>query len=262
MRRFLIPATLAVATLVSLIPQVRSALAAGIPTTEPLIFTAQLTDTNGVPVNQTGALVLVSVWKAETSTATADQVCSTPPLTNQSIPQGHLRVVLPAACVSAVHENANLWVEALVGNTTFPRIRVGAVPYAVEAQKAVEARQATSAAGALATQISGLQAANSRVHRSALIGGDGSILSQDGSTWVAVVKPSDGVYHLTFAAGTFSALPTCVTSAEGVHAFAQPQYNGPTGGFAASATQLQVKGWSIAGATYSPTFTIICTGPR
>jgi hypothetical protein len=54
---------------------------------------------------------------------------------------GAFQVVLPAACTTAIHANGDLWVEVFVDGTTLGRTKLGAVPYAVEADHAVRADQ-------------------------------------------------------------------------------------------------------------------------
>jgi hypothetical protein len=54
-------------------------------------------------------------------------------------------VVLPDACVTAAHAKADLWVDVSVDGASIGRTKLGAVPYAVEAEHAVSATNATKA---------------------------------------------------------------------------------------------------------------------
>ena len=74
---------------------------------------------------------------------------------------GTFQVVLPPECSTAIHGHGDLWLEVFVDGATLGRTKLGAVPYALEADHAVVADQ--SAAGfqvpgtltAQAAQISG-----------------------------------------------------------------------------------------------------------
>ena len=56
-------------------------------------------------------------------------------------------MVLPDACLAGIHASANLWSEVLVDGGSVGRAKIGAVPYAVEADTA------SNAAGALAQKL-------------------------------------------------------------------------------------------------------------
>lgn len=68
---------------------------------------------------------------------------------------GRFSIVLPEACVTAVSEHPQLWVEVRVAGTELTRSPLGAVPYAVEARRAATA---DSASGALEQRIAALEA--------------------------------------------------------------------------------------------------------
>jgi hypothetical protein len=102
--------------------------------------------------------VTVRVWDAATGGAA---VCTTmAPGTPFSA--GRFRVALDAACAGAVRANPNLWAEVQVDATTFPRSKLGAVPYALEAGRAA------GASGPLETRIAALEG------RDGGVGGGGS----------------------------------------------------------------------------------------
>jgi len=121
------------------------ARADGVPMVNPLYYGGMLDD-GGRPVEGTRN-VTVRLWDAATAGAT---VCTT----NAGVTAfsgGRFRVALDGACVGAVRANPELWAELQVEGTTFPRTKLGAVPYALEAGRA------TGAAGALEARIAAVE---------------------------------------------------------------------------------------------------------
>lgn len=106
----------------------------GIPTAEVLHYSGYLEE-GGAPVNGTRE-VRVTFLDADDAEA-----CSTG-TDDVSIVEGRFRIALPPACVDAVRRNRDLRVQVTVGTTTFPRERLSAVPYALEAESSEFARQA------------------------------------------------------------------------------------------------------------------------
>jgi hypothetical protein len=129
------------------------AAASGIPATAALTYAGVLEDGNGAfngPVN-----IELVLYDAATAGNNLCQSASVPlTLTN-----GHFAVPLPDTCTAAVGANPNVWVDVLVNGSDTGRTKIGAVPYAVEANHAVNATSATTAvtagaaSGALAQQI-------------------------------------------------------------------------------------------------------------
>jgi hypothetical protein len=112
------------------------ARAAGVPTAQALTYSGILTDTAGTPL--TGSQnIQITLWDMATA---GTQQCSAGP-TATMLTQGAFQVVLPAACTTAIHANGDLWVEVFVGGTSLGRTKLGAVPYAIEADHAVNADQ-------------------------------------------------------------------------------------------------------------------------
>jgi hypothetical protein len=76
---------------------------------------------------------------------------------------GRFSVQLPEECVAAVRSQRELWVELRIAGEPLPRTQLGAVPYAVEAGRAVTADKASNAdtadraGGELAETIASLQ---------------------------------------------------------------------------------------------------------
>ncbi|MEW5849805.1 MAG: phage tail protein [Myxococcota bacterium] len=118
--------------------------AAGIPN-DPLVYSGTLTSDDGTPVNATLPVEL-SLWRSGTSTDQADRACLQGPA-DVAVSAGRFSVTLDGACVAAVLDHGNLWVELGVDGDTLPRTRLTAVPYAVESSRASEA------SGALAAQL-------------------------------------------------------------------------------------------------------------
>jgi hypothetical protein len=124
------------------------ARAAGIPATAAMTYGGVLTDMSGTPL--TGSKnIQVALWDAASAGA---QQCITPS-SPQSLVAGAFQVVLPDACTAAVHANSDLWVDLVVDGASLGRTKLGAVPFAVEADHAVNATSATNAIGTLAQQV-------------------------------------------------------------------------------------------------------------
>lgn len=121
------------------------ARADGVPMVNPLYYGGMLDD-GGRPVEGTRN-VTVRLWDAATAGAT---VCTTNAGAT-AFSGGRFRVALDGACVGAVRANPELWAELQVEGTTFPRSKLGAVPYALEAGRA------TGAAGALEARLAAVE---------------------------------------------------------------------------------------------------------
>lgn len=137
------------------------ASADGIPETNTLYYSGVLED-GGAFVDGTRNVVIRLFDDAMTGT----ERC----VTNASgvgFEAGRFRVPLVEACVDAVRNEPDLWVEVQIGaDAPFARTKLGAVPYAVEAERAqdaVRAEIAESAAGALDDRISSIEAALGRL---------------------------------------------------------------------------------------------------
>lgn len=107
-------------------------VAFGIPTTAPLVYSAILQDSNGQPLTGTQTLSLGLFPAASGGTV----ACVT---TSTQVPDstGRVRIPLAAQCLAAVKATPDLWAELVVGPVTLPRQKLNAVPYAVEADRAV-----------------------------------------------------------------------------------------------------------------------------
>ncbi|MCB9740183.1 MAG: hypothetical protein H6747_13040 [Deltaproteobacteria bacterium] len=113
-----------------------TAVAKGVPSESALTYGGVVTDTDGKPP-AAATDVLVTFYDAVSGGAA---VCASAK-TQAAAGSGRFSITLPKACADAVHAKQNLWSEVAVGpaQTKLPRQRIGAVPYALEAQGAVVA---------------------------------------------------------------------------------------------------------------------------
>ncbi len=136
--------------------ELKSVLAAGIPTNNPLYYSGTLTEA-GQPVNATRAIT-VNLWLNPSPVVGETALCVTN-VASMPVVSGRFRIALDSNCVAAIHANPDAYVEVIDSGTTLGRMKIGAVPYAAEADHAVNATNATNAAagGALATALSTLE---------------------------------------------------------------------------------------------------------
>jgi hypothetical protein len=119
----------------------RAVMASGIPTGPTLHYSGTVLE-NGAPFSGVKNIT-VSLWTAQDGGA---MVCERPRST-VAVAAGRFRVELPDTCVMAVRTEPNLWVQTTVDAASFARTKLGAVPYAVEADRA------GSVSGAQAAQL-------------------------------------------------------------------------------------------------------------
>lgn len=118
------------------------ARAAGVPTTTPLTYSGTLTDTSGVAL--TGSKNLqVQFWDM----ATAGNVVCTTGSAAQMLINGGFSIALPDPCVAVIHSTQDVWAEVLVDGASTGRTKIGAVPYALEADSAVKVAKDVSGTG-------------------------------------------------------------------------------------------------------------------
>jgi hypothetical protein len=116
------------------------ARAAGIPAANALTYTGYLETPAGDPV-VSKVNVGVGVWSAATA---GTKVCEAA-AENLTPTAGRFQLVLPETCSAAVSANPNLWVEVAVDGASLGRTKLGAVPFAIEANHATSADSATNA---------------------------------------------------------------------------------------------------------------------
>jgi hypothetical protein len=119
---------------------IEHARASGIPPTGAMTYSGILEDPNGNP--QSGTRVLqIQLWDAATG---GTSQCSVGP-SSQELVGGRFQITLSDACTSAVKAKQNLWIEIVMDGVSAGRTKLGAVPYAVEADHAVNASIAVGA---------------------------------------------------------------------------------------------------------------------
>jgi hypothetical protein len=128
--------------------------AEGGPRTEPLHYAGELLE-NGVPVDDTRAVTL-TLWSSATASDAGSKKCETS-APSTPIVKGAFRVPLDATCLAAVRATSDLWIEAAVGGKSLGRRKLGAAPFALEADHAVSATRAGEASGALEARLAALE---------------------------------------------------------------------------------------------------------
>jgi hypothetical protein len=126
------------------------AAATGVPSMNALSYSGSLETLEGQPLSGS-KFIAFSLFDALTGGEELCRVRST----EYQLVNGRFQIALPEECASAVHANAELWVEVQVDGASLGRAKLGAVPYALEADHAV---RADNSAGELAQTIEALQA--------------------------------------------------------------------------------------------------------
>lgn len=169
------------------------ARADGVPTAPgALTYGGTLDDGAGRPVEGARSIT-VRLWDAATG---GTAVCATA-APSSPVVAGRFHVALDATCAAAVRANPDLWVEVTVDATTFPRSRIAAVPYALEAGRAA------AASGALAARLAAAEAAARP--RQVEIGGAGPASPVCAADWrptpalapLAVTAAATAVYRVS-----------------------------------------------------------------
>jgi hypothetical protein len=131
------------------------ALAEGIPSQSPLYYSGTLTE-NGALVNDSKHTIGINLYADATSTSA---LCQTS-VDNVPISNGRFRIALDPGCKAQINANPGAQIQVFDGTVSLGgRTPIGAVPYAVEADHAVNATNATNATagGALAATLTNLQ---------------------------------------------------------------------------------------------------------
>jgi hypothetical protein len=127
--------------------------AEGAPTDEPLFYAGTVSSKDGEPLDGTHAIEVSLVGAASGGSA----LCSAS-APQASVSLGRFRVELPSGskgCREVVANTPDTWIEVTVDGTVFPRSKVGAVPYAIEAD---HSKSATALTGEQAQEINKLSA--------------------------------------------------------------------------------------------------------
>ncbi|MFZ5896832.1 MAG: hypothetical protein ACOY0T_37595 [Myxococcota bacterium] len=110
----------------------RGASALGIPKLDALVYSGIVTDAKGLPLSGSQTIG-VAVWDADSG---GNKVCERSSAPTPVETDGRFSVVMDD-CIKAVHVSPNLWVEVSVSGSPLGRSKIGAVPYAVEAESAL-----------------------------------------------------------------------------------------------------------------------------
>jgi hypothetical protein len=110
------------------------ARAAGVPAQSPMFYSGYLTDVSGKPASGTHGFVV----KLYTDMTTTSPACTF--TAAAAIDNGRFHLQLDDSCTAAVHANPDLYLELSVDTQPFPRSKLGAVPYALEAGNATTAQ--------------------------------------------------------------------------------------------------------------------------
>ena len=134
------------------------ARAAGIPQVAALVYSGTLTDGRGAPLSGSKSVQLQIYGAATGGGALCQSLAATVTLVG-----GTFRVPLGDDCVPVVQDNPDLFIDVLVDGASVGRAKLGAVPYAVEADTAQHAATATAGGGldmqiaALTTRVTALE---------------------------------------------------------------------------------------------------------
>lgn len=126
------------------------AWAVGIPASGALTYSGLLQDANGIPLSGP-QYVEVKFWNHATAIdAVNNLVCDSGTPASVSLQLGHFFLGLPDTCTTGIGANKDVWAEVFVGASaasavSLGRLKIGTVPYAVEANHAVSADNATNA---------------------------------------------------------------------------------------------------------------------
>ncbi|MFO0647934.1 MAG: SUMF1/EgtB/PvdO family nonheme iron enzyme [Polyangiales bacterium] len=127
---------------------VRSVRALGVPTMPTMLYRGTLEGASAGP-----HALRVAVFTA--ATGGAETACSSGPTATTLTPvNGAFELPLDDSCTAVVHANNNLWLQLTVDGMALPRTKLGAVPFAIEAESATTA----STGGALDMRIAALEA--------------------------------------------------------------------------------------------------------
>ncbi|HWZ89581.1 MAG TPA: hypothetical protein VNW92_12045 [Polyangiaceae bacterium] len=108
----------------------RGSLAQSLPPTPSVAYSGYLED-SGAPITGTRSVGL-NIWTSNTTADVTNRVCQQAPVST-AVDTGWFTVALGSDCVAALRAYPALFLEFVVGSTTFPLQPIGAVPYALRA---------------------------------------------------------------------------------------------------------------------------------
>jgi hypothetical protein len=126
----------------------------GGPTSQPLWYAGTVADQDGNPLEGNHAVSL-RLFESQTG---GEAQCVVGPV-DASFQQGRFRIDA-SACLEKIQSRGDLFTELSVDDATkpFARAKIGAVPYAIEANNAQKAESAASLSGPQATELSATSA--------------------------------------------------------------------------------------------------------
>jgi hypothetical protein len=114
--------------------------AAGGPAMQAMSYSGVLTDATGKPMT---GMPNIQIQIMDMATG-GNTLCTVGP-TPVTLSNGSFQMSLPNTCTTAIHANPDAWIEVFANGTSLGRSKLGAVPYALEADHAVAATTATNA---------------------------------------------------------------------------------------------------------------------
>ena len=117
--------------------------ASGIPSSRPLRYAGTLLGPDERPLEGEHNVALTLSDTADEDTTPLCQE----PSTRVVLDRGRFSLELPDACVDAVANNPDVWIEVMVDGQSFGKVKLAAVPFAVEATHAASAEVARAFGG-------------------------------------------------------------------------------------------------------------------
>jgi hypothetical protein len=114
--------------------KIRRASADGISSITPMYYAGTITDGAGSPLSGMHNLQLI-VWDDPTSTSSTHLRCTTM-ASGVVLSAGRFRVPLDNTCTPVIHATPDLWVDVQLDGASIGRSKIGAVPFAVESDRA------------------------------------------------------------------------------------------------------------------------------
>jgi microcystin-dependent protein len=111
------------------------ARANGIPSTKALIYSGELRDATGASLTGTKSIQVVL---GDAASGPASQQCGDATPSQVPLVVGSFQVTLPDSCKALVQSTPDLWAEVFVDGASLGRSKLGAAPYAVEAERATD----------------------------------------------------------------------------------------------------------------------------
>lgn len=183
------------------------ARADGIPTTQPLFYSGTI-ENGDTLVDDQSLPIGLKLFTDATPGAPDTELCDVPAI-NRVVERGQFRIDA-SACLAAVADNADVFAEVTVDTATLPRVKIGAVPFAVTARAADTAGTAAAVDDGAVTTAS--LEGHARVLAAEVRGSDGGLI-QSNTPWVAAaVQTAVGTYRVSAVAD--ERLSTCVCTAK------------------------------------------------